>query len=538
MTDASPSQNSRPAGSAGRKPPIAMPLFAALMLIATAVAYLPSLTGTPIWDDVDYILPPAKRTFGHLYRIWFDLQDRPSYYPLSFTAFWIEGHLWGDSFLMYHVTNLALHLTCAWLLAAILKQLEIPGGWLAAALFAIHPVFVESVAWLCEIKNTLSGVLGLAAVLYYLKFDNRRLKGLYVTAFVLFVLSLTAKSTTTVIPAVLALLCWYRRGMTTTKSDVRRLIPFFVASIATGVFTIWYEQKVGAKGESFALSPFERLMLAGRVPWFYLKSLVWPTNLVFSYPKWELGVTDFPYALATSSALLSAWLLREYRGFVAGILIYLVCLFPVMGFFNIYYFRYSFVADHFQYLPSIPVIVAFAWLMTRTAWTIAVAALLLIPLASLTWTYSKNYVDEPTLYASILRVNDQSWLAHNNLGVIKRQNGLLADAQKHFERAIQLSPQFPETHNNLGTILAAQGDLQGAEREFLETIRLKPNDDEAHANLGRVYALKGYSTLAIEELNAALNINPRNQRAHWTLSQMLADSDPIAAEGHRRKSGR
>src|SRR5262245_54015546 len=248
-----------------------------LLLVLTMAAYLPAWHGTPIWDDDAHLTKPELRSFEGLVRIWTQPGATQQYYPLLHSLFWVEHRLWGDGTLGYHLVNISLHSLSALLLLRILRRLEIPGAWLAAAIFALHPIQVESVAWISELKNTLSTFFYLAGGLLYLKFDGTRGKKFYAGALILFVLGLLSKTVIATLPAALLLVFWWKRGTLSWKRDVVPLLPFFALGIAAGMLTAWVERKfIGAEGATFELTLLQRGLIAGRVTWFYLAKLFWP----------------------------------------------------------------------------------------------------------------------------------------------------------------------------------------------------------------------------------------------------------------------
>ncbi len=248
-------------------------LYLAALVIAVVLAYQPAWQGGLIWDDAAHVTKPELRPWQGLYRIWFELGATQQYYPLLHSAFWVEQRLWGDATLGYHLVNILLHAAAAVMVALVLRRLRVPGAFLAAAVFALHPVHVESVAWITEQKNTLSAVFYLAAMLVYLRFDQTRKAAWYGGALGLFVLGLLSKTTAATLPADLLVIFWWQRGKLSWRRDVGPLLPFFVLGAATGVFTAWVERKlIGADGADFAFSIVERCLIAGRAIWFYLAS--------------------------------------------------------------------------------------------------------------------------------------------------------------------------------------------------------------------------------------------------------------------------
>ena len=293
-----------------------------------------------------------------MYRIWFELGATQQYYPLLHSAFWVEHNLWGDATLGYHLVNILLHAAAAVMVALVLRRLSVPGAYLAAAVFALHPVHVESVAWITELKNTLSIVFYLGAVLSYLAFDRTRKTRWWLGALGLFVLGLMSKTTAATLPAALLVIFWWQRGRLSWQRDVRPLAPFFVLGLLAGLLTAWVERKlIGAEGAAFDLTIVERCLLAGRAIWFYLGKLFWPTELIFIYPRWQVSQAVWWQYLFPAAALLllaGLWALRRRcRGPLAGLLFFVGTLLPALGFCNVYPFLYSFVADHFQYLASL-----------------------------------------------------------------------------------------------------------------------------------------------------------------------------------------
>ncbi len=313
----------------------------------------------------------------------------------------------------------------------IMKRLSLPGAWLAGFVFALHPVQVESVAWISEQKSTLSGVFYLASLLAYLNFDQSRRKSNYLLATGLFILALLCKTVTATLPAVLLVIFWWLRGRVEWKRDVAPLLPWFALGMSAGLFTAWVERTlIGAHGPEFLLTPLQRVLIAGRVIFFYAGKLLWPANLMFFYPHWKIDPSVWWQWLFPAGVLAVAISLgiaaRRYRGPLAGFLVFSGTLFPVLGFLNVYPFRYSYVADHFQYLASlgviVPVIVLLVIAMERTSWgkafTVGCSVLLIIVLGLLTWRQSRMYRDVETLYRESLARNPASWAAHNNLGML------------------------------------------------------------------------------------------------------------------------
>jgi len=508
--------------------------MAAGLILATLLVYFPAVRGGMLWDDDAHVTRPDLQSFAGLVRIWHEVGATDQYYPFLHSFFWVQHRLWGDATLGYHLVSILLHAVSACLLAAILGRLAIKGAWFAALLFALHPMGVESVAWISEQKNTLSLAFYLAAALVYLGFDARRTPGSYWLASGFFLLALLTKSVTATLPAGLLVVFWWRRGRLDWQQDVRPLLPWFVLGAMLGLFTAWVERNyIGAHGSDFDLSLLQRCLLAGRIIWFYLGKLAWPAELIFIYPHWQVNPADLSQWLYPAGALLLAaalWLVRHRsRAPLAGYLFFVGSLFPTLGFFNIYPFKFSFVADHWQYLPSIGILVLVSsslWEMfNRTALPalrLPVAAALLGVLGLLTWRQSGFYRDLPTLYESVLQRNPDSWMVQNNLGEYERLHGRTQEAAGHFEAAVRLHPEYPIAHNNLGLAWRSLGRTEDAIAQHREALRLQPGYAEAWNNLGGDLVVAGRLPEAVAAYGEALRHKPDYSGAEANLAYALS----------------
>ena len=511
-------------------------LFAAL-LIATLAAYPPAWHGGLLWDDDAHVTEAALRSWDGLSRIWFDLGATQQYYPLTHSAFWVMHRLWGDWTTGYHLVNLLLHALSACLVAVILRRLKVPGAALAAAIFALHPVHVESVAWITELKNTLSGALYLGATIAYLRFDDRRSRRDYALAAGLFVMALASKTVTATWPAAMLVILWWQRGRIDWRRDALPLAPFAMAGAASGLLTAWVERAfIGAGGAEFQFTLVERALIAGRAIWFYLGTLLWPANTMFVYPRWAVRQDAwwqylYPLAAAVLIAVCWAWR-RRSRAPLAALLLFVLTLAPALGFVNVYPFRFSFVADHFQYLASIAVIafvaagIAIAARRSLGPGMLVNAAVLLVvaaPLAGLSWRESHQYADAETLYRTTIERNPGAWMAHHNLAAIKARGsaGDVAIAVTHATEAIRLNPTEADAHNTLGIALQRQGRLEEAAAQYNEAIRLRPGRASAHNNLGTVRQAEGRLEEAAGHYAEAVRLEPRYGEAHRNLGLAL-----------------
>ena len=496
---------------------------------------MPAWHGDLLWDDDAHFTRVELRSLTGLGRIWVDVTATQQYYPLTHTAFWLMYHAWGTDTLGYHLVNILLHALSATLVAVILRRLEIPGAVLAAVIFALHPVHVESVAWMTELKNSLSGVFYLAAMLAYLRFDRDRGRRMYVVAFLLFAFAMLSKTVVATLPGALLLIAWLQRGTLRWREDVLPVLPFVGVALAGGAATVWVEHTIiGAAGEDFGLTAGERVLVAGRAVWFYLGTLLWPANLTFIYLRWTISTAAWwqhLYPAAALAVLAILWRVRaRTRAPLAAALFFIGTLFPALGFIDVYPFRFSFVADHFQYLASLGPIAALAAGLAILAGRGrrglpqgALAVLVGLPLAFLTWTQSGQYVDAETLYRRTLERNPACWLAYLNLGEIKLHGSPaeLQQAVSHLQRALELNPRSAEAHNNLGLAWQRLDRLGDAVREHREAIRLMPGLAEAHYNLGIALGRLGRPDEAVAAYQASLRIDPAQPAALHNLANVL-----------------
>jgi protein O-mannosyl-transferase len=515
-------------------------LFAAVLLV-----YQPAWNGAFLWDDRAHLTARELRSWHGLWRIWSELGATQQYYPLTHSAFWLQQRLWGEAPLGYHLVNIILHFGSAVLVFLILRKLAVPGSSLAAAVFALHPVQVESVAWISELKNTLSAVLYLGAALAWLRFEEDRRAMRYVLALTLFVLALCSKTVTATLPAALLLIDWWRRGDLAWRRDAIPLLPFFALGGAAGLFTVWVEHHfTGAEGAAFDFTLADRVLIAGRALCFYVAKLFWPANLTFIYPRWHVShrvIGQYAYPLAALVAFAAAWIARRHeRGVLAGMLFFAGTLFPALGFFDVYPFLFSFVADHFQYLASLGVIAlataAGATLLERSRLQvrgapIALSMAVLAPLAFLTWRQTGLYRDSETLYRATIRNNPDCWMAWNNLARSLIVRGELDEGIRHARHALELRPDYPEARTNLGIALAMRGQLVGAAAELEQALRDDPTDAAIHYHLAVVHndlgvalAAHGNVDEALTHFRRAIEVDPAYVDAHNNLGIVLARS--------------
>jgi Tfp pilus assembly protein PilF len=487
---------------------IATALGALVIIVATLIAYIPAMRGGFVWDDDYYVTNNRLLTsWDGLQKIWFGIlphpteYDLPQYYPMTHTSFWVEYRIWGLDPIGYHVVNVSLHIINALLVWLLLRKLSVPGAWLAAVLFALHPINVESVAWIAERKNVLSLMFFLSSLYVYLRYagiiqgepppakpvepvdDQQDIiwfklpddpQRLYALAVILFLCALFTKTVTYCMPAVaLVIIFWKRRGKLAAR-DVLPLLPLFAAGVLMGMLTSYMEKysvgvAIRTKPWHYADTPVldfgARCIIAGRAIWFYLGKLAWPADLRFNYPRWAIDPTSaaqYVSPLAALAVIIVVLALRKRLGgwgTVAAMLIFLGTLFPALGFFDVWPMQYSFVADHFVYISSIAFFALVAALLVRYLPMEVVgglAAIAIVGYAALSFQQSKQYKDADTLWITTWNKSGKtSWMAANNFGgsVFDRD---ISAAEAWFNAAVKLRPDYSEARLNLAKVSAAK----------------------------------------------------------------------------------
>jgi tetratricopeptide (TPR) repeat protein len=476
-------------------------LFGLFLAAITLIAYGPAWHAGFIWDDDAYLTQnPLLTAPDGLRRIWFSLDLPSQYFPLTYTTFYVERALWGFNPAGYHLVNLLLHAANALLVWRVLARLRAPGAWLAAAIFALHPVQVESAAWITERKNVLMGFFFLLTLLAWIKFihdQSKRPWRFYVLALLFYALALSAKTTACTLPAALLLILWLEK-MPINWRRLAQVAPFVAMGIGMGLVTLWWERHhQGTQGKLFEIGLMERVLIASRALWFYAGKLLWPANLTFSYPRWTISASDpraYGWVLATAALGVVIWRARRWTGRSVEVAaaFFVATLSPLLGFIMIYTFAYSFVADHYQYLACIgPIALAAAAMemgLGRVAWgksflQPALCVALLMTLGTLTWRQCGMYANVEMLWQATLARNPDSWLAHNNLGTILRQKGRVDEAISHYQQALQIRPDNESVHFNLAKALYQKGQVDQAIAQFQWALQIQPADMEAQNNL-------------------------------------------------------
>lgn len=531
-------------------------LLGTALVVLTLLVYAPAMGGGFLWDD-DWLLTENPNLsslagLGRLWKIdWWGDKLVPDCFPVTWTSFWVEWRLWHKNPAGYHVTNILLHAASAVLLWRVLARLGVKWAWLAGVLFAVHPVNVTSVAWIAERKNTLSMVFYLLAVGCYLRFDDRAGWRWYGGALGMFLLAMLSKTSVVMLPVVLLLVAWWRRGRVTWR-DLLKSAPFFVMSLGLSILGILYQTHVVIQNSPIRSGKegfFFRLAVAGMAPWFYMLKTVLPYPLAMVYPRWDFdprGLVNYLPGLALVGVGALMWRLRRWcRGALMALGYFVVTLFPVMGFFSMYYHVYSFVADHWQYVSMIGLLALVsgaAEFLARRVPRVAVqaAAVVVVGLLSIaTWHRSGVFADGLRLWKANIATYPNHFLPYYNLGSAQDEEGRYDDALANYEKSIQLNKGFDRPYTNIGTILVRRGDVFNAARYFDEAVRIYPNSVPARANLGALLHMMGRTDEGLHQLRLAEKVQEDSLLVQVNMTTVLMEMGRIdEAVDHARKGAK
>jgi Flp pilus assembly protein TadD len=523
-------------------------LWGLILILSVILTYTPVWQTGFIWDD-DAILTANPCIVGPLglKEIW--TTRAADICPLVLTTFGVEHALWGLEPLPYHLVNVLMHGACAVLLWRVLRSLRVQGAWLGAALWALHPVAVESVAWITEMKNTESGVFFLLSILFFVRWlrakelDGRTGAGWNYALTLLFAaLAMACKSSTVILPVVLCLCAWWMEGRWHWR-NAARVVPIFLMSIAASALSIWTQglQLATVTDPQWVRTWPERLATAGDAVWFYLGKLLWPHPLISIYPRWQIDAgqwVSYLPLLAVIVTLSIFWLKRELwsRACFFAFAYFMAALLPVLGLIDNPIFRYSLVFDHFQYLGSIgPLALAGTGLARFSDFIIpkkpllqsTLCAGLLVILGMASWQRTWVYESQETLWTDTLAKNPNCWVGHSSLGAALFQKGQLDEAVAQYQKALKINPNYAEAHSNLGAALFQKGQLDEAVAQYQKALKINPNYVEAHSNLGVALFQKGQLDEGIAQIQKALEINPNYAEAHGNLGHALLEEGQL-----------
>jgi tetratricopeptide (TPR) repeat protein len=529
----------------------ALPGWITLLQIAIILAagwwvYSPVLHGGWLMDDdFDIGSNPITRSSTGLWKIWFEPGSQVDYYPIKASIQWLQWHLWGRDTLGYHVTNIGLHLTSALLVWRLFAKLGLKFAWLGGLLFVLHPVMVESVAWIAELKNTLSLPPLLLAMCAVVDYEKRGRDSDYWRAAGFFLASMLCKIGAVTFPFVFLLYFWWKRDHI-SRDDLKASLPFFLIALVLGLTTIFTEATYHPFTQPSMQAPEDpvsRLILSGLTLTFYLFQCLWPVNLLPLYPRWSLHPPSLlqllPWPIILT-LLYGIWRQRREpwaRATALGLGFFIILLAPFLGFLNGSYMRLSWVMDHLVYIPILGLLglAVAGWERMDARLTPALRPVGLgawaAVLALMAWgghTYAHIFINQETLWTYTIERNPDAWLPHNNLGSALIEEGRFPEAISQFEDALRINPDLYETRGNLGAALVQTGHVPEGVEQFQEALRINPNYPGGHSNMGHVLMMQNRMPEALTEFETALRINPRDPDAHYNMGNILLALKRIA----------
>ena len=586
-------------------------LGAVAILLLALVAYWPLHTAGYIWDDGGWLV---HNHFVHhwrgLWNIWFNPHDSIQYYPMVFTAFNIQWHIWGGNAFGYHLLNIIMQAVDAIFLWRILKALNLRSAWIAAAIWAIHLVQVETVGWVVEQKSLLSALFLFPAILAWTGFadlqgnrvaDTPFLTGrqwrVYALATLLFILALCSKTDACIVPVVLLFVLVWKRGTIKTR-DVLLLVPWMIFGFLAALMTIHIEHgQAGAKGHGFQFTIAQHLIIAGKDLWFYPFKLFWPWPMMAVYPRWHISHVAawewiFPITAFAIPLVLLAISNKIGRGAFVAVCVYGLMISPLLGFIAFYTEMYTFVADHYQYLACIGIIVlateVAAGIFSRLGsvenaaeemvpptdgqktsvaavtdggigrWLgMAVSALVLLALGTMTWAQSEIYTPPLRVWTHNIKCNPDCWLAmervgvheygkghvsaalvlfqranelshgnnlivNSNLGDVYRHLGQYAKAIPYYRRSLAVAARQPPIISHLVNCYEKVGNWRQAYVDLLHGVKLLPHSADLQTELAVMLAKAGHPKQAVSHFLVAIKYEPADTKALFGLAESLA----------------
>lgn len=513
---------------------------AAALVIVVFAAYKPCWHGDWIWDDGILVLDNPVQKPGGLANVWTP-GGYLNYWPVSYSAYWLEAKLFGleQNPFGFHLVNIGLHALAAILLWRLLVRLRLPGAFLAAAIFALHPVNVETVAWISQLRGILSLVFALVSVLFFLSYEQKSGRWRFGLSLLAFALSALSKGDALTLPIVLLALAWWQRRRI-GRQDALRAAPFFLIAAVMAALEISAQHSL----DSVLVRTdgiFSRTAIAGCAVWFYLWKFIWPLNLLPVYPRWSIPAAPLAYLplLALAGLFVLAWRYRLTwgRSVVMAIVCFVVLLLPVLGFANITFMEFSLVADHWQYVAMIVpcaavgsacALLARRWLHPAVSLVGAVA--LLAPLAILTAKQCGIYIDSVPFYQTVIAGNPTGWIAESNLGTTFETRGRLDEAIAHYQRSLMFYPNDAKVQNSLGAIFLVQGKYDAAIPHLQRAIQINPRFASANYNLAVVLEKQGEYDAAIAHLRRELEIDPKGHLAKDRLAVAIKNRDKVVKD--------
>ena len=457
------------------------------LLFSVLAVYWPDLHGGPLWDDGLLIFAnPLLRNAQGLFDIWFSAKPT-DYFPVTLSLLWAGWHLWGAHAVAYHLLNVALHCLNALLVWRVLWRLKLPGAYWAALLFSLHPICVFSVAWLSELKNTISMLFALLCMDAFVLWLDQQRRSAYLRSLLFYSLAVLSKTSVVMLPFGLLALLWWRRDKLDSKALLASL-PYFALSLGSGILTIWFQlirltENVGYRPEPM----LSRIAAAGMAIWFYFWKLLIPIHLIMVYPRWQIderAILNYMPLLFLIIIFIALFIIRHKDGKALACFISFLILpmAPILGLVNMAYHRYSLVANHFIYL-CVPV---FAYILVMlifrylTKYSEALVLSLALIYALLAFSRAHAFSSEERLWRDTIAQNSRAWVAYGNLAYLKAVNGKPDEALPLFSAAIDIYNNDSELYRNRGNANFETGHLQEAMQDYSRSIQLKPQAPRAY----------------------------------------------------------
>ncbi len=550
----------------------------ALLVLVTALLYLPSLTFDFIWDDFTYVVnSPIMSDPEGLFKIW-SSQVTADFWPLTYSVLWIMKQIFGTDTFGYHLVNLVLYITTVVLVYIILRKLQLRSALWAALLFAVHPMNVEVAVWIFQIKTNLANVLGLLAFYFWIRFVDTKSdahpKNSYLFYFltgIFLILSFLAKISLVAMPIIFGLYDYLKSDHCGIKKVCARVVPFLIVALLFAFANLRWDQN------SFPTVPSElilepswifRIALVGHTFWFYFIQTFWPATLTLVHPRWVLELSAFKtfiltialfFLLAASAVIILRKSVLSFRSqFAAGLLFSFLLLLPVLGLTEIYFMRYSFVAEHWLTLGLLGFLVpGLEFLKTHRVnfrFFAVIPGIFAVALATKSYFHMQNFSSEKKLLQQNILENPQGIMAYNtlalilkneddysqalvllekalaikptaqsfySLGMIQQKQNRMIEAKSSLEKSIELNPYFSDSYNTLGIILINMQQYEEAIPHFNQALSLDPLNAIAMYNLGYSYEKLNQKTTALDYYQKALRIQPSNFIIQQAVTEML-----------------
>lgn len=494
-------------------------LQAAVLVLAAAWIYSPVYHGEFLWDDHTLITDNwmvQSGSLGGLAAIWTE-PDGPDYFPLTYTALWLQWKVFGNSPTGYHITTIALHALSGLLLWALLAQLKLPGSWLAAIVFTVHPVCVESVAWISEIKNTLSLPFFLLSCLFWVKQDDseqaKASSRWYAGSIITFLLALLAKPSMVGLPLLTLLYAWWKRQRI-TGHDLKRMAPLFLLALVMGLVTVWFQHERAIREEVLpAGGAISRMVIAGMAIVFYAIAIVWPMRLIPVYPQWSAEPVQAWHMLPWLGLALIGYVSWQFRStwgkhVILATGFFLLMIAPVLGLVDMSFMRISWVSDHFLYLPMIGPIACLVCGAVGLAQSggenlsrlcLSIIIMVSVVLGAASFQDAKHWQTSHDLWSHTAALNPNAWPAYVWLGDEQFEAGHFENASRLYARAAEKSPLFRSMARYRDRVI----EILLRQRRYVEAIDLCKKELNGNAERGKEVIAGGKAfdkSLSIEKV--------------------------------------